>query len=314
MYRTSNLLVPLLAGIFLWAACAREAPSLSSPVMLPGLSTMSGLGFKAKHTSAAQFTLSSGDVVASSGATWDGTTLALSDPALAYAIFAVDSPGGYTMLHLGCSDNGSTAWVAVSDFDEGQWRWIGHLEPEVDGVRVRAGNLADGAGTIYFAVVCAGGEGLSSDLVLGSTTARLLPPEDWPAKLTLPAELDEAYAAMLAYYAGGGDGLFWTEQTDLAGRRAACYHSMQNTNCVREEVIVGALVGVDRQAEAAFADFALQSDASLYVIDLSRQIAVFNFHRPLTKSERAFYGEQALLKHSELMQWAEPDGVGGPPP
>jgi len=129
-----------------------QPPGLSG--RLPGLPAVAAGGRSV--TATGEYVFTEADQYYAVDATWDGTVLQLAQDGLSFAVVGCNvgdnDPQSVTLA--GTMDS---LWLAVSDYGNGRWRWLGGEHNEGCTELLPDGDYVNGDGAIYFALVCPDG-------------------------------------------------------------------------------------------------------------------------------------------------------------
>ncbi|MEZ5336811.1 MAG: hypothetical protein R3F46_00975 [bacterium] len=201
-------------------------PTGQQPAALPALSNLEaprGIAAGMSHV------FSMADETASQSANWDGSLLTLSQAQLAWSILGLNiGEEAPTSLELAGVLNGM--YVAVSDYDNGSWKYIGSELSEPAELDLTGGGYTSPSGSIYFALIAPVGAHcqMNTTFRYGLLTKDVTPPvwTDGEGILSVdaslyPAELhwheatdsESAPVTYLIYQYASASGIDWEQPT-----------------------------------------------------------------------------------------------------
>lgn len=178
-----------------------ETPSVDLAGQLPGLPAAQA----GRHASAVTgHVFSELDEYASGNAFWDGDSLMLDQPAMAWSIIGlqIDEEPAASLSISGILEG---LHVAVSDYGNGRWRFIGSNLAEDTVITIPVGDFTNAAGSIYFAMIAP----LGSSAQVVTTLSYGLPDAD-----TTPPAWTDGEGIISVDAAGSWVKLDWHEATD----------------------------------------------------------------------------------------------------
>jgi hypothetical protein len=282
--------------------CSAHSSAPANPVAEAGLPALSALPPAPRQGSAASVELIDDDVLQARGLSWDLTGKQLQllpDEQFAYVVFGLSDPGGLESLELSTSAAGGEAWLLLSDFATQRWRNVGQLSGAYAELVLGPGSYSNAGGTLYIALL-APGSGWAGRLSCTFNTTLLSPPPGTPEVAVVPAELEDNYAALLAFLENDNHTLLqWLDYGSLDDRRAAMYYMLQYDNLVLSDLGLTTLIDGAGSLDFPLAVFVADAGGEI-TTELTfdyRQADGFYIRLPATtRGELAWYGEQAFAR------------------
>jgi hypothetical protein len=141
---------------------------------LPGLPAVAAGGRFVAATGEYVFTVA--DQYAEAGASWEGTLLQLAQGGLSFAVVGCNV-GDNDPQSVTVTGTMNSLWLAVSDYGNGRWHWLGGEHSEEFTELLTSGDYVNGEGSIYFALMCPNG---AQAAVITSFTFEFAEPDTAP--------------------------------------------------------------------------------------------------------------------------------------
>lgn len=251
------------------------------------------------------------DEYVSLGATWDGSQLSLAREGISYTILGTLSPV-YNSLSITLDGELDGLWLAVSDYPQGRWRWLGgpHSGSTIELVPPKV--KMSPAGALYVLLVCP--DGAAATLIASRSFAfdvNLLP-DDLGFDPVVPEELQDAFEFLesLSY----ADRLEWAESEDTTMQRAFIYlnthAAVPHPNLVPDELVICASAAEQGVSEPLMAMILEQLGSSSYhgpylfnTRHGGEEDYTANWPRELLPADRAWLEDWLYVNYRSFIHW-----------